>query len=200
MRHMLRRNGNLVLRVLESELAPVARPGPFVLLWRWRYEAALLAGGPAVVVLAVRTVGWAPTIAAGAVTALAVVVWPQARREVEGRFWCVVTPHRVRKACAEAMIVTRRGKLPMILWTRPESFGERLWVWCRAGISPGDLQQAHDVIAAACWLAKGVRVLRHPRRASLVIVDVIRRDEHPAPEEPAPGDTWERSSTWFWRQ
>ncbi|MEW9532735.1 hypothetical protein [Microbispora sp. NPDC049125] len=194
MRHRVRRNPHLVMRFIESSVSPVARPGPLTLLWRWRYETALIAGGPAVVVLSVRTVDPAFTVTTGAVVCVIVIVWPQARREVESRLWCVVTPHRVRKACAEAMIVTRRGKLPVILRTRPEPFGERLWIWCRAGISPRDLEQAHDVIAAACWLAREVRVTRHPHRASLVVLNVIRRPEGPVlEEEPPPCETWQRS-------
>lgn len=126
MRHATRRNPHLVLRFIERETSPVARPGPLVVLWRWRYETALLLGGPAVGVVAVRAVGPAAAIVAGSLVVLLVLVWPQARREVAGRFWCVVTPHRVRKACAEALIVNRRGKLPVILRTKPEPFGERV--------------------------------------------------------------------------
>ncbi|MGW5264434.1 hypothetical protein ACWEQG_25955 [Microbispora sp. NPDC004025] len=195
MRHSVRRNTHLVLRFIERETSPVARPGPLVVLWRWRYETVLLVGGPAVVVLAVRTAGPAVTIVAGSLVCLLVLVWPQARREVAGRFWCVVTPHRVRTACAEALIVSRRGKLPVILRTRPEPFGERLWVWCRAGTSPGDLERARDVIAAACWLAREVRITRDPHRTSLVIVDVLRHSGRPASREPA--ETGERTLTRF---
>ncbi|MFI7030712.1 hypothetical protein ACIBK1_18570 [Microbispora rosea] len=195
MRHSVRRNPHLVLRLIERETSPVARPGPLVVLWRWRYEATLLVGGPAVVGVAVRAAGPAVTIVAGSLVGLLVLLWPQARREVAGRFWCVVTPHRVRKACAEALIVSRRGKLPVILRTRPEPFGERLWVWCRAGTSPGDLERARDMIAAACWLAHEVRIARDPHRTSVVIVDVLRRAGRPVPGEPA--ETGERTLTRF---
>ncbi|MEV4295604.1 hypothetical protein [Microbispora rosea] len=195
MRHSVRRNPHLVLRFIERETSPVARPGPLVVLWRWRYEAMLLVGGPAVVGVAVRAAGPAVTIVAGSLVGLLVLLWPQARREVAGRFWCVVTPHRVRKACAEALIVSRRGKLPVILRTRPEPFGERLWVWCRAGTSPGDLEQARDMIAAACWLAHEVRIARDPHRTSVVIVDVLRRAGRPVPGEPP--ETGERTLTRF---
>lgn len=195
MRHTIRRNPHLILRFIERETSPVARPGPLVVLWRWRYEVLLLVGGPAVVVLAVRTAGTAVTIISGSLICLLVLVWPQARREVAGRFWCVVTPHRVRRACAEALIVNRRGKLPMILRTRPEPFGERVWVWCRAGTSAGDLERARDTIAAACWLAHGVRITRDPHRASLVIVDVLRYAGRSVPEEE--GEPGERTLTRF---
>ncbi len=195
MRHPVRRNPHLVLRFIERETSPVARPGPLLVLWRWRYEAVLAVGGPAVVIIAVRTAGPAVTIVTGSLVCLLVLLWPQARREVAARFWCVVTPHRVRKACAEALIVNRRGKLPMILRTRPEPFGERLWVWCRAGTSPSDLERARDMIAAACWLAHGVRITRDPHRTSLVLVDVLRRAGRPVSQEPA--EAGERTLTRF---
>jgi hypothetical protein len=192
MRHGLQRHNRLVTRFVEGAVVPVARPGPFTVLWRWRYEAGLLLVVPALVAVSWRTIGLAVTIAVMAVICLVVAVLPQARREVEARFWCVVTPHRVRKACAEALIVTRKGKLPIIVHTKPEPFGERLWIWCRAGTSPGDLERAHDLIAASCWLAKDIRVLRHPDRASLVILDVIRRTEHGEHEWPSASTMWAR--------
>ena len=195
MRHPVRRNTHLVLRFIERETSPVARPGPLVVLWRWRYETVLLVGGPVVVVVTVRTAGPVVTIITGSLACLFVLISPRARREVAGRFWCVVTPHRVRKACAEALVVNRRGKLPVILRTRPEPFGERLWVWCRAGTSPGDLERARDMIAAACWLAREVRITRDPHRTSLVIVDVLRYSGRPVPEEPA--EAGERTRTRF---
>ncbi|GAA4563257.1 hypothetical protein [Planotetraspora kaengkrachanensis] len=192
MRHGLRRHNRLVARFVESAVVPVARPGPFTVLWRWRYEAALLIGVPALVAVLWRAIGMAPTIAGTAVICLVAVVLPQARREVEARFWCVVTPHRVRRACAEALIVTRKGKLPIIVHTKPEPFGERLWIWCRAGTSPGDLERARDLIAASCWLASDVRVMRHPDRASLAIVDVVRRAEHGEREWTSAPTVWAR--------
>ncbi|MBO3744638.1 hypothetical protein J5X84_01065 [Streptosporangiaceae bacterium NEAU-GS5] len=159
---------------MKSSVAPVAPPGPVTFLWRWRYEIAVLAGAPAIAVMAVR--GWGAwwALAGGTATVLTVCLWPEARRRLAARVWCVITTHRVRKAFAEGMVVTRRGKLPVIVCTRPEAFGERLWVWCRAGISPRDVEETRELIAAACWFASEVRVWRHPQRASLVVIDVVR--------------------------
>jgi hypothetical protein len=174
MRHGIRRNRHLILRLIESATSPVARPGPFVLLWRWRYEVGLAIGAPGCWLLMDRQLGWTAAITTIAAVLFVAALWPPARTELAARMWCVITPHRIRKGMAQALIVTARGKLPIVFYTRPEAFGERLWIWCRAGTSPADLIGARDLLAAACWLASDVRIARHPDRASLAIVDVIR--------------------------
>src|SRR5579859_4370762 len=87
-----------------SALAPLSRPGPLLVAYRWRYElgivCVLLAGtaaawqagpGPALAGLAV----------AAAVTALA-ATRPAFRSFAAARAWCVITPHRVRTCFAQA--------------------------------------------------------------------------------------------------
>jgi hypothetical protein len=37
--------------------------------------------------------------------------------------------HRVRVGCAEAMIYSSRGKIPIVLWTAHQHFGERVLLW-----------------------------------------------------------------------
>jgi hypothetical protein len=70
-------------------------------------------------------------------------------------------------------VQTRRGRLPIILYTVPTDSGERVCVWCRAGITAADLIAARHVLAGACW-ATEVRVIPSPRYAHLVILEVIR--------------------------
>jgi hypothetical protein len=53
--------------------------------------------------------------------------------------------------------------------------GERLWLWMLPGLSVLDLENRTEVIAAACW-ARDARIQRSRRLATLVRVDVIRRD------------------------
>ena len=65
--------------------------------------------------------------------------------------WCVITPHRIRTGCTQAWVHTRDGHLPVVLYTVPAAFGERIWLWLRAGITTGDLEAARDVLRAACW-------------------------------------------------
>jgi hypothetical protein len=125
-------------------------------------------------------------IAAGLAAALIVMAacWPQGRRFLVARAWCIVTPHRVRVGCAQAWIHSRSGKIPAVLLTGRLSFGERVYLWCRAGTSADDLSSARKLLAAACW-ADDIRVTRHPRYAHLVTLDVIRRGQPGGPAGPA---------------
>ena len=46
-------------------------------------------------------------------------------------------------------------------------------LWCRAGITAGDLDGARDILRAACW-ASDVRVVVNDRRSHIVVLEVIR--------------------------
>ena len=61
-----------------------------------------------------------------------------------------------------------------VLYTVPADFGERVWLWCRAGITAGDLEAAREILRAACW-ASDVRVVVNDRRSHIVVLEVIRR-------------------------
>jgi hypothetical protein len=167
---------------LELALTRRAFPNPAVVLWRWRYEAALLALVAVLAATAVATdvaipaaVALGPAaVAVGVVAAVWPAAWPAAWQRVAARFWCVVTPHRVRTACAETWLHNRSGKLPMVLWTSAEPYGERVLLWCRAGLTAEDLQAQRATLAAACW-AEDVEVIRDARRPHLVTLEVIRR-------------------------
>lgn len=63
----------------------------------------------------------------------------------------------------------------------PAGFGERVWLWCRAGITAGDLEAARDVLRAACW-ASDARVVVNDRRSHIVVLEVIRRLPPDSPE------------------
>ena len=91
---------------------------------------------------------------------------------------------RLRVGCAQAWIHSRDGKVPAVLLTWRQPFGERVYLWCRAGTSAEDLSSARGLLAAACW-ADDVRIARHPRYAHLVSVNVIRRQTSPG--RPAAG-------------
>lgn len=94
-------------------------------------------------------------------------------RRLVARAWCVITAHRVRTGCRHAWVQTRDGRLPVILYTTPAGFGERVTLWCRAGITHGDLEGARDILRAACW-ASDVRVVGSARHAHMVVLEVIR--------------------------
>jgi hypothetical protein len=144
----------------------------FVIAWRWRYELALVSG--LATSAAVATVGAWPVIAGAILAAIAIGCWPAARLYVTRRSWRIITPHRVRVGCVEALIYSGRGKIPIILRTSCQPFGERVLLCCRAGTCGEDFASARAVLATACW-AKDIVVtfdLIHPQ---LVTLDVIRR-------------------------
>jgi hypothetical protein len=176
-------NNPRVLSSLENALNTVARPNPFVLAWRWRYELGLLAGLGFGSFAIVQALGAAWLIATWLVLVAMFGVWPRGRRLLIKRAWCVITPHRLRTGCAHAWIQSRGGRLPIVLLTTPRPFGERVTLWCVAGISATDLIAARDVLIAACWAAD-IRIIRSQQHAHMVIVDVIRRpsDRPPDPE------------------
>ena len=100
---------------------------------------------------------------------------PWTRRFTVARFWCVLARHRFHRLCWEARLHTRAGRLPVILWTRPTKVGERLFVWCRAGIAAEDFEQHTGELRAACY-ARDARVTRNDQWSQLVAIDIIRRD------------------------
>jgi hypothetical protein len=141
------RRGDLI-RDLQRDLRPVASPSLPGLLWRWRWEVAIFLGLPSVVTFLIFRHEW-PVVLAGIgmlATALAV---PDARRWLAGHARCVITAHRVGTGCAQAYILTRPGRLPVILLTSPRPFGERVLIWCLAGICLEDFQAATDVLRLA---------------------------------------------------
>ena len=170
-------NDPSIMASVEAAVSTMARPGLFARLWHWHYELGLIAG----VLLATVATGyalgpdWLIAVAAAAIAVLVVAMtWPPSRRRIIARAWCVITPHRVRTGCTHAWIQTRDGRLPTVIYTTPADFGERVWLWCRAGITPGDLQAARDVLRAACW-ASDVRVVVNDRRNHIVVLEVMRR-------------------------
>lgn len=159
---------------LRRALVEVAPPNPLVAVWRWRYEIALLAALAASLTVAIISIGVWPTVGALTVITLTALCWPPARQFVVNRAWCILTAHRVRVGCAEAMIYSRRGKIPIIMWTSHQPFGERVLLWCRAGTSIDDFITTRAVLTSACW-AQDVAVLPDTRHPHLVTLDVIRR-------------------------
>jgi hypothetical protein len=114
-------------------------------------------------------------------------------RETQTAFlWRVVTPHRLRSGFAQAGVQSRRGRLPFIVRTTSEPFGERVTVWCPAGTSAEDFQSARALLRAACWAAD-VRIIPGQRHSHMVTVDVIRRGPvRRGPHRGRPGDPQSR--------
>ena len=191
----------------EYAMGTVARANVLVAAWRWRHELAAAAGLAAMWAMLGATVG--AVLTAGLATALALAAGTaRGRRFLVARWWCIVTPHRVRTGCAQAWIHSRYGKIPVVLLTRHQTFGERVYLWCRAGTSAEDFRLARNALAAACW-AKDVQVHRHAHYAHVVALDVIRRQSpaqwsgHPwfdigtpsgSPDVPAPREPGDDAS------
>jgi hypothetical protein len=131
------------------------------LVWLWAALASRLGSWPALVVLV-----------AGAGL---LVWWPASRRVLTSALGCALTHHRLRTALIELRLSSRAGRLPLVLWLGPTPVGERVWLWCRAGMSAEDLADETDRLRSAC-VARDVRVTRDRRWSALVTLDVIRRD------------------------
>jgi hypothetical protein len=124
-----------------------------------------------------------PRIALAALIApvAVVLVIPVTRRFTVSRLWGVVTRHRLRACLVQIRATNRDGRLPWILWTRPTPVGERVWLWMLPGLSIKEVEERTEHIAAACW-ARDARVERVRRLATLIRVDVVRRDPLGTPQ------------------
>lgn len=160
--------------LLDGILGDVHRSAAGI-LWRWRTEftTAALAGTGINELIHLISLTWALTALTATGALLAAV--PKTRRFLAGRFWCLVTRHRLQRLCWEARLHTRTGRLPLVLRIRRTEVGERAFVWCRAGISFEDFEAHTGEIRAACY-ARDARVSRDKAHSQLVTIDVIRRD------------------------
>lgn len=189
-----RPNDPSVLSSVESTVRQVRRCGPIEFCWLWRGELGILAVTAGLSYLLAASLGliWLAAFAgAGLAAGGTLLCWPPARHRIIARAWCIVTPHRVRAGCVNAWVQTRGGRLPLVLCTVPTGYGERVQLWCRAGVTAADLFAAREVLAVACWAAE-VRVIANARHAHLVTLEVIR-NRSPERTEPAP-DGWPYSA------
>jgi hypothetical protein len=172
---------------IDMAYTPAARPGIVGLLWRWRYEfgsGLAIAGSAIGLELIAGTSGLIAGTIIAVFSAVAAMSWPPSRNRIAARVRCVVVQHRVRVGCAAAWVQTRSGKLPVIMWTVPRPFGESVMLWCRPGITAGDLVRAREVLRVACW-AVDVQVIPDARRPHRVRLDIIRVNcvDHPPTED-----------------
>ena len=168
------RRGRLIAE-LQKDLRPVARPNMLVLLWRWRYELALLIGIPAAITVLITQLSPMWSLTAIGIIGGTLATWPQARSWLVAHAHCILTAHRVRTGCAQAWIHSRDGKLPIILLTSPKPYGERVYIWCRAGTCLEDFEAASDILRSACW-ASDIYATSSIRYSHIVILDVIRHE------------------------
>lgn len=191
------RGSRAELYPLENLMVTVQQ-SPAGLAWRWRTELAVFTVLIAALVALsfISPVSWLAVHVTGLVRITSWPVWvsylvwgaaelavmagvllgiPVTRRFIVARFWCVLSRHRFQRLCWEARLHTRKGRLPVVLWVTPTKVGERLFVWCRAGISAEDFTQHTGEFRAACY-ARDARVTRNRRWSQLVTIDIIRRD------------------------
>jgi hypothetical protein len=121
-----------------------ARPLPTTALWRWRYEVVVTSGVSGGVAGLVQALGANSTVALVAATGAAMVSTPWVRRMSARVWWHVVTPHLFRRCCSDLGFRDGRGRLPAVLRTRTTRRGQRLTVWCSAGVSLKDLRRARE--------------------------------------------------------
>ncbi|MGP7999863.1 MAG: hypothetical protein ACLPKI_21495 [Streptosporangiaceae bacterium] len=180
-----RRHEAHLLADLERALRPGRRATIAGYAWWWRYEIGIALGLAAGMYLLARAVGPGPALLGVAVTAAVFGSWPASQRAFAASAWRIITPHRLRAGCVQARIHSRNGRLPTILRTTGEPFGERVLAWCPAGVSAADFRSARRTLAAACWAAD-VTVTADERHAHLVTIDVIRHRPGPLPGPGAP--------------
>jgi hypothetical protein len=149
-----------------------------VRLWRIRTELLLVAGFAlfALTLLSATQEGhWLPFILLSSAISVPAAT-RTGRNWVLAHVWCVISRHRLQRVCLETTMHTRAGRIPLVLWITPTRTGEKALIMTRAGISAEEFDAYSEEIAAACW-ARNSLVFRHHRRANLVIVEIVRRDE-----------------------
>lgn len=129
-----RRNQDRLRADLAAILVPEPRTSLPVLIWRWRYELALLAGVAAVLTALIWALGieWG-IIAASVLAGLCSPPWPW---PIAARVWCVITAHRLRCGFVQARIQTRRGRIPIIRSATPARSGNASASGARPGYRP----------------------------------------------------------------
>lgn len=168
-----RRSEAFLLSDLETLLRPTRRATVFGRAWWWRYELGLIIGVSSGLALLIHAVGigWAAISVSAIIGAFG--PWPPTHHVFMATAWRIITPHRLRVGLVEARIHSRNGRIPTILWTTQEPFGERVRLWCPAGTSVEDFRAAASILRTACW-AMDIRVTCDNRYAHRVTVDVIR--------------------------
>lgn len=181
-------NDPSVMSSVEAALSSVNRPNIVALIWHWRYELGLVTGLAGILLASGYVLGAAWLIAItviGLVLFTGAMLWAPSRRRLFARAWCIITPHRVRTACTHSWIQSRDGRLPTVLYTTPAEFGERVTLWCRAGITAGDLEANRDILRTTCW-ASDVHIITHARYPHIVVLEVIRHAPAERPDETVP--------------
>ena len=160
-----------LLGALDRAIRPVRRPNPLVVVWRWRYELALLV---AAYFAAPWLAGLSTPVAVGTtVLALLPLGIPPVRRLVWRRLRGIVLQHRLRTAFVRARVHSNAGRIPALLWTSPRSHADRVLLFLPAGLTGRLLASEADRIAVACD-GTHAEVLPFREHSELVWLVVVR--------------------------
>jgi hypothetical protein len=163
-------------RSLDRMGTPARRTSLPGVIWHWRKELAVLALVAFVAIAVASSFGF-PWLIVG-LSALAGVLSPPWSPQFRAWLWQLVTPHLLRSGMFHARIQNRYGRRPIIMRVTREAFGERVLLRCPAGVCAEDIEDAREMLRAACRAAD-VRVIRDEMRSHLVTVDVIRQPAAP---------------------
>lgn len=158
-------------RALNRSLAPRRRRSVPGALWHWRRELAIVLA-VAIMGIAVASTFGLPWLIVG-LSLLAGALSPPWSPQFRAWLRSLVTPHMLRAGLFHARIQNRYGRRPLIMSVTREAFGERVLLRCPPGVCAEDIEDAREILRAACRAAD-VRVTRDNRRGHLVTVDVIR--------------------------
>ncbi|RCW44682.1 hypothetical protein DFQ14_104272 [Halopolyspora algeriensis] len=147
------------------------------LLVRWRAE---LTGAAVLLAVFVWLDGFGSAVLTVAVLVgvpAVLLAVPHTRRFLVARVWCVADRHRLRACLKRTKVRTmnRDGTYPFMLWARPTTTGERIWLWLPAGTAATDIENSLEYVAPACF-ARSARLHRPKKVTTFVAVDIIRRD------------------------
>jgi hypothetical protein len=168
-----------------DDLNNYRRPGPITLAWRWRAEIALMSAILGLLFVLAHLIGLFTGVLVMVAIAEVLYAVPLTRHWIFRRCRCVFTRHRLYSVFRETRTTTLTGRLPLIIRVSPTAQGERVVVWCRAGISVERLQRIRREIRDGC-MASGLNF--QPGNASLARMEIIRV----APN--SPGKPWISSS------
>ena len=161
-----------------SAVRPRRTPWPSTVIWRWRWEIAIVVGTLAVLWGGLLATGaWMLVIAPVVVSALTLIQPCQRRLGRLGS--AIAVQHRIRSGCSEAELYGPDGELPAVLWTRVLPHGERIYLWSPPSLTVNAFRAERERLAEACR-TPSVRIEGHSKFTRIVILDVVRRGPTPA--------------------
>jgi hypothetical protein len=175
-----------------KDFDPYRRPSVITLAWRWRTEIALIVALVGLEYGLAQVMGLISGVLVTVAAAEILYAVPATRRWIARRGWCLFTRHRLYSVFRETKTTTLKGRLPLIMRVSPTDYGERVVVWCRAGISVERLQGIESEIRDACMADE---VDFQPVRAPCTQIEIVRRASKsqskrrmPSPRHPSNDD------------